>query len=64
MASEDVAGDVLQAKHFGERAFQSFIKERLEANPPKVRFHDSMSKAMLKTFKHMNKKVEFRKRTG
>ena len=32
-------------------------------NPPKVRFHDSMSKAMLKTFKHMNKKVELRKGT-
>ena len=26
---------------------QSFSKERLEANPPIVRFHDSMSKAML-----------------
>ena len=64
MASEDVAGDLLQAKHLGERAFQSFSKERLEANPPKVRFHDSMSKAMLKTFKHMNKKVELRKGTG
>ena len=63
MASEDVVGDLLQAKHLGERAFQSFSKERLEANPPKVRFHDSMSKAMLKTFKHMNKKVELRKGT-
>ena len=48
MASDDVAGDLLQAKHLGERAFQSFSKERLEANS----FHDSMSKAMLKTFKH------------
>ena len=64
MASEDVAGDLLQAKHLGERAFQSFSKERLEANPPKVRFHDSMSNAMLKTFKHMNKKVELRKGTA
>ena len=64
MVSEDVAGDLLQAKQLGERAFQSFSKERLEANPPKVRFHDSMSKAMLKTFKHMNKKVELRKGTA
>ena len=64
MSSEDVAGDLLQAKHLGERAFQSFSKERLEANPPKVRFHDSMSKAMLKTFKHMNNKVELRKGTA
>ena len=61
MASEDVAGDLLRAKHLGERAFQSFSKERLEANPPKVRFHESMSKAVLKTYKHINKKVELRK---
>ena len=64
MASEDVAGDLLQAKHLDERAFQSCSKKRLEANPPKVRFHDSMSKAILKTFKHMNKKVELRKGTA
>ena len=64
MASEDVARDLLQAKHLGERTFQSFSKERLEANPPKVIFHDSMSKAMLKTFKHMNKKAELRKMTA
>ena len=30
MASEDVAGNLLRAKYFGERAFQSFSKERLE----------------------------------
>ena len=64
MASEDVAGDLLQAKHLGVRAFQSFSKKRLEANPLKIRFHDSMSKAILKTFKHMNKKVELRKETA
>ena len=44
--------------------FQSFSKERLEANPPKVRFHESMSKAMLETYKHLNKKVELRKGTA
>ena len=32
--------------------------------PPKVRFHESMSEAMLKTFKHINKKVELRKGTA
>jgi len=34
MASEDVAGDLLQAKRLGKMTFQSFSKERLEANPP------------------------------
>ena len=59
-----LAGDLLQAKHLGEKAFQGFSEERLEANPPKVRFHDSMSKAVRKTFEHMNKKVELRKGTA
>ena len=43
MASENVAGDLLQAKHLGERTFQSFSKKRLEADLPKVRFHDSIN---------------------
>ena len=59
-----LAGDLLQAKHLGERAFQGFSEERLKANPPKVRFHDSMSKAVRKTFEHMNKKLELRKGTA
>ena len=63
MATEDVAHDLLQAKDLGERAYRSFSKERLEANPPKVKFHDTMSKTKLKTFSHMNKKVELRKGT-
>ena len=63
MTTEDVAHDLLQAKDLGERAHRSFSKERLEANPPKVRFHDTVSKTKLKTFSHMNKKVELRKGT-
>ena len=64
MAIEDVACDLLQAKDLGERAYRSFSRERLEANHPKVRFRDMMSKAKLKTFSHMNKKVELRKGTA
>ena len=54
VATEDVARD-LQTKDLGERAYRKFSEERLEANPPKVRFHDTVSKAKLKTFSHMNK---------
>ena len=54
VATEDVARD-LQAKFLGEIAYRKFSEEKLEANPPKVRFHDTMSKAKLKTFSHMNK---------
>ena len=54
VATEDVARDI-QAKDLGERAYRTFSEERMEANPPKVRFHDTLSKAKLKTFSHMNK---------
>ena len=66
MAIEDVARD-LQAKDLSERAYRKFSEERLEANPPKVEFHNTTSKAKLKklkTFSHMNKKVELRKGTA
>ena len=53
VTTEDVARD-LQAKDLGQRAYRKFSEERLEANPPKVRFQDAMSKAKLKTFSHMN----------
>jgi len=54
VATEDVARD-LQAKDLGERAYRKFSQERLAANPPKMSFHDTMSKAKLKTFSRMNK---------
>ena len=61
MAPEDVACDLLQHKDLGERAYRIFSKDRLEANPPKVRFHYTMSKAKLKTFSAISKKVELQK---
>ena len=54
VATEDVARD-LQAKDLGKRVYRKFSEERLEVNPPKVRFRDKMSKAKLKTFSHINK---------
>ena len=63
VATEDVARD-LQAKDLSERAYRKFSEERLEANPPKVKFHNTTSKAKVKTFSHMNKKVELRKGTA
>ena len=35
----------------GERAYRKFSEERLEANSPKVRFNNTMSKAKLKPFR-------------
>ena len=63
LASDDVARDLLQARDISERAYRRFSEERLEANPPKVKFHDTLKKAKQKTFSDMNKKVELRKGT-
>ena len=39
----------------GERAYRKFSEERLQANSLKVRFNNTMSKAKLKPFSHINK---------
>ena len=57
VATPDVEHDLLQAKDKGEEAYKAFRGQRLQSNPPKVKFHDSITKAKLKTFTHLNKKV-------
>ena len=48
---------MLQAKDIREKAYKVFREQRLQSNPPKVKFHDTITKAKLKTFTHLNKKV-------
>ena len=57
VATPDVEHDLLQAKDIGEKAYKAFREQRLQSNPPKVKFHDTITKAKLKTFTHLNKKV-------
>ena len=42
--------DLLQAEALGEKAYKTFSKERLESDPPKLKFHDTITKRKLKTF--------------
>lgn len=46
----EIENDLLQAEAFGEKAYKTFCKDRLESAPPKVKFHDKMTKLKLKTF--------------
>eukprot|EP00058_Branchiostoma_floridae_P000336 XP_002585824.1 hypothetical protein BRAFLDRAFT_111039 [Branchiostoma floridae] len=57
VATPDVEHDLLRAKDVGEEAYQAFREQRLESDPPQVNFHDTMTKAKLKTFTNLNKKV-------
>ena len=57
VATPDVEHDLLQAKDIGEEAYNAFREQRLQSNPPKVKFHDTIIKAKLKTFTLLNKKV-------
>ena len=57
VATPDVEYDSLQAKDIGEMAYKSFQEQRLQSSPPKVKFHDAITKAKLQTFTHLNKKV-------
>ena len=38
--------------------------QRLEANPPKVKFHDSLKKSKLQTFSELNKEVKVKSKTA
>ena len=60
LATADVSRDLLQARNLGEKSYRRFSEERLESDPPKVKFHDTLSKTKLKTFDNMNKKMKLR----
>ena len=46
------------------KGLQEFRVQRLEANPPKVKLHDSLKKSKLQTFSELNKKVEVKSKTA
>lgn len=56
LAPSDITNDLLNARQFGEEAYHNFKTNRLEKDPPTVKFHDKLTKLNLKTFNHMNKK--------
>ena len=57
VATPGVEHDLLQAKDIGEKAYKAFREQRLQSNSPKVKFHDTITKAKLKTFTHLNDKI-------
>ena len=59
MASSEVQdSDLLRAKDVGEDVYKAFKGQRLECDPPNVKFHDTIKKAKLKTFADLNKKTK------
>ena len=41
---------LLQAEALGEKAYKSLSKERLEFDPAKLKFHDTVTNLKIKTF--------------
>ena len=39
-ATKEFASDLKRAKAIGEKAYNAFVKERLEQDPPEKKFHD------------------------
>ncbi|KAK3751112.1 hypothetical protein QZH41_016239, partial [Actinostola sp. cb2023] len=64
LATEQIERDLLQAKDIGEKAYRTFSEQRLESNPAKINFHGKMTKAKLKTFSDLNKKMKLRQGTA
>ena len=57
VAPPNVANDLLETHRIGEKAYQSFKQECLEASSPKMQFHDKMTKMKLKSFSDSRKKI-------
>lgn len=64
VATQKIEEDLVNAKSVGEKAYEEFRAQRLEANPPEVKFHDSLKKSNLKTFSELNKKVKVKSKTA
>ena len=58
VATPKIEEDLLNAKAVGEKAYEEFRKQRLESNPPEVKFHDTLKKSKLLTFSELTKKVK------
>ena len=58
VAPSEIKDDLLRAKGVGEKVYKAFREQRLECDPPNVKFHDTMKKASLKTFTDLNKKIK------
>ena len=58
LATPEIEKDLLQAEALGEKAYKTFNKDRLESNPPKIKFHDKITKRKLKTFGDLSKKMK------
>ena len=64
VAPPKIEQDFLAAKGVGEKAYEIFRVERLESQPAKTKFHDTIPKAKLQTFTDLNKKVKVKSKTS
>ncbi|KAK3746969.1 hypothetical protein QZH41_002521 [Actinostola sp. cb2023] len=64
VATPKIQEDLLNAKAVGEKAYEAFRVQRLETDPPKVKFHDSLKKSKLQTFSELNKKVKVKSKSA
>lgn len=64
LATPEIEKDLIQAKTVGEKAYKTFSEDRLESDPPKLKFNDKMTKLKLKTFGDLSKKMKIQRGTG
>jgi len=64
LATPEIEKGLLQTEALGEKAYKTFSKDRLESNPPKMKFHDKITKLKLKTFGDLSKKMKVQRGTS
>ena len=57
VAPPAVVKDLLRALEVGEEAYQTIKQTRLDDDPPSVKFHNKMTKQILKTFSTIGTKT-------
>ena len=64
VAPPNIQQDLLAAKAVGEKAYEIFHVERLESQPAKTKFQDTIPKAKLQTSTNLNKRVQVKSKTS
>ena len=57
-ANPEIENKQLQPEALGAKAYNSLCTDRLESDPPTVKFHDKMTNLKLKTFGDLSKKLK------
>ena len=64
LATPEIEKDLSQAQAIGENSFKMFSKERLESDPPIIKFHEPLKETKAEDLRRSDKKGSTSKASG